>query len=50
MGKALNVLSIIAGIILLWIMLSWVNILFHNNPTTGDFIYPSWNFFTLLTK
>lgn len=35
-------------IVLLWISVSFCNVVVHNNPADGAYEYPSWNFFTLL--
>lgn len=35
-------------IVLLWISVSFYNVVAHNNPTDGAYEYPSWNFFTML--
>lgn len=49
--KKLTVKSVISELLatitflgLLWIMLSWTDIIFHN---IGDGLYHSWNFFTI---
>lgn len=49
--KKINIKSIVSELLatisflgLLWIMLSWTDIIFHN---LGDGVFQSWNFFTL---
>ena len=37
-------------IILLWVSISFCNVVAHNNPAEGTYKYPSWNFFTMLDE
>ena len=34
--------------LLLWFVLSWCDILAHNDPFAGDYQYHNWNMFTLV--
>ena len=43
--KIMMVFSWISGILLLWALASWVDIILHNTTTC---IYASWNLFALL--
>ena len=46
MGEKIMIfLSGMAGLVLIWILLSWINIVLHN---TTDFCYAWWNLFLLL--
>ena len=35
---------------MVWIGASWINVLMHNNPVLGDYLYAPWNFFLLIAK
>lgn len=37
-------------VVLLWISISFCNVVAHNNPADGTYEYPSWNFFTMLER
>ena len=40
MGKAIEWLSAaILGVMILWILFSWVDVLSHNSPLDGDYHY-----------
>lgn len=38
-----DVLAVVAALMLVWFFLSYVNILMHNDPLTGDFMYSRYN-------
>lgn len=49
MFKIIDVIITIIGIIFFsWILMSWVQVIFHN--LTPGFEYPFWNFFKILIK
>jgi len=51
MSKAiLNVLTMAAATVLLWILLSWVDVLCHNDPVYGDRAYSPFNAFCVLEE
>ena len=37
-----------SAIVLLWISISFCNVVAHNNPADGAYEYPSWNFFVMM--
>lgn len=39
--------SIIGLVLVTWIIASWVDVILHN---TNDFLYQSWNLFTMLCQ
>lgn len=39
-----ELIAIISFFVICWVLLSWLDIVAHNK---SDFIYQSWNFFTL---
>jgi hypothetical protein len=43
----LNIFYIVATIILLWVFLSWINVICHNSPGQDHSLW-SWNFFTVV--
>ena len=45
-----NAIAVISFLFLLWIVASWINILAHNNPYSGDQKYAPNNIFVILTK
>lgn len=47
MNKIWNVLEIIGGLFLLWVFISWIDVISHNLTT---YIYQPWNAFVLFTK
>jgi len=46
----LNVLTMAAATVLLWILLSWVDVLCHNDPLTGDFNYHPLNLICVIEE
>ena len=48
MKKIRTIIGIIGVLLVLWIMVSYIDISAHNSPFTPDFKdYSSWNFFTI---
>ena len=45
-----DVLAIMAAAVLLWILLSWVDVLSHNDPLTGDFSYSPFNLICVIEE
>lgn len=44
-----NILLVLAAIVILWGVASFVDINLHNNPMEEDYKdYASWNFFTII--
>lgn len=44
MGKILDkALTVLTIAILIWFLWSWINIMCHNEPLTGDFVYSKYN-------
>ena len=37
-------------IVLLWISVSFCNVVAHNSPTDEAYEYPSWNFFAMMDE
>ena len=49
--KNLKLALTLSGIIImLWVSISFCNVVAHNNPTKGTYEYPSWNFFAMLDE
>ena len=45
-----STITVIAVALMLWILISWMDVLMHNDPWTGDRQYHNWNAFMLLTE
>ena len=45
-----DIAALMAATVLLWILLSWVDVLCHNDPLTGDFQYSPFNAFCVLEE
>lgn len=37
-------------IVLLWVSISFCNVVAHNNPAEETYEYPSWNFFAMMDE
>ena len=49
-NKSNIILAVIAIVLILWIGLSFIEIITHNSISYSDYTYNSYNFFTLLLK
>jgi len=45
-----NTIAIISFLFLLWVCVSWINVLAHNDPHRGDQKYAPGNVFVVMTK
>ena len=45
-----HLLMMAAAVLLLWILLSWVDVLCHNDPLTGDYNYNPCNIFMAFSE
>lgn len=44
-----KVLAVIGIILVLWVMISFIDINFHNSPFSSDYLnYADWNFFSIV--
>lgn len=51
MGKTIEWLSaVILGVMILWILFSWVDVLSHNSPLDGDYNYHPLNIICMAEK
>ena len=49
--KNLKLALTLSGIIImLWVSISFCNVVAHNNPAEGSYEYPSWNFFAMMDE
>ena len=49
--KNLKLALTLSGIIImLWVSISFCNVVAHNNPAEGTYEYPSWNFFAMMDE
>ena len=49
--KNLKLTLTLSGIIImLWVSISFSNVVAHNNPAGGAYEYPSWNFFAMMDE
>lgn len=50
MEVAKNMCTILVVALLIWMMVSWADVIFHNNPSENDGSPSSWNAFVVLTE
>lgn len=51
MGKHIYSTMIVLGIVLfVWLFASWVDVITHNDPFTGDHKYQTWNAIVVFTE
>lgn len=51
MTKAIyNLLTVLSVIFMLWILISWVDVLRHNDPITGDHEYSQYNIIRMMVN
>lgn len=50
LNTAKNIILMFAVMFLLWLLVSWIDIVSHNDPVTGSHEYIQGNAFVLLTE
>lgn len=50
LNTAKNLILMLTVMFLLWILISWIDIVAHNDPVTGSHEYIQRNVFVLLTE
>ena len=48
--KPSNILAILSLLLILWMFISWVEVITHNGPFTTDYNYSDANFFVAISR
>ena len=45
-----NLCAVIGTLLILWLIISWVDVVGHNHPIAGDYQYMPGNAFVIMTR